>query len=201
MPSVTIFHGPFDAHPTTSASWTGARQAANRWPGHQAIGVELSRDLDVQAVLRSYGDLLTRPLVAHLATVRPDGSPQVSPVWVRWDGTYLWLTMTTTRQRYRNITSHPSVAMSIIDPDDPYRYLEVRGRTERIDADPEAAEFLHLASRYGLTIDAAPRDAPQRLAVAVRPTAASHQAGLPGSFRSRPPKTRNRHGEHDHDMH
>lgn len=165
----------------------------------------MSRDMHLRAALRGYDDLLTRPLVAHLATVRPDGSPQVNPVWFRWDGTYLWLTMTSTRQRYRNMSAHPSVAVSIVDPDDPYRYLEVRGHIERMDADPEATEFLRLARRYGLAIDATPQDAPQRLAVTIRPTAASHQPGLPGSLRSSPapsmpPAQRNRSCEHDKDV-
>jgi PPOX class probable F420-dependent enzyme len=144
----------------------------------------MNRECELQAALRDYDDLLTRPLIAPLATVRPDGSPQVNPVWLRWDGNDLWMTMTTTRQRYRNIASHPTVAISIVDPDDPYRYLAVRGRIERMDADPEATEFLRLANRYGLAVDV-PRDAPMRLAVAIQPTAASHQRGLPRSLRDR----------------
>ena len=47
-------------------------------------------------------DLLERPLYAHLATVRPDGTPQVNPTWVRFDGEYLWLTATTSRRKHRN---------------------------------------------------------------------------------------------------
>ena len=71
-------------------------------------------------------DLLERPLYAHLATVRPDGTPQVNPTWFRFDGQYLWLTTTNRRQKNRNWQRQPAVALSIADPDRPSRYLEKR---------------------------------------------------------------------------
>jgi PPOX class probable F420-dependent enzyme len=94
---------------------------------------------------------------------------QVNPTWVRFDGTYLWLTATTRRQKTRNWQIQPAVALSILDPDLPSRYLEIRGRVERIVADPEAAEFLRLADRYGMEHPGPPADAPDRIAVAIRP--------------------------------
>jgi PPOX class probable F420-dependent enzyme len=110
-----------------------------------------------------------RPLYSHLATVRPDGTPQVNPTWVRFDGTYLWLTTTTVRAKNRNWQAQPAVALSIIDPDRPYRYLEIRGRVERVVPDPEAAEFLRLAERYDMEQPGPPPDAADRIAVAIRP--------------------------------
>src|SRR5258707_3092152 len=82
-------------------------------------------------------DLLERPLYAHLATTRPDGTVQVNPMWFDWDGELLRFTHTTKRQKYRNVTTHPQVAMSIVDPDNPFKYLEVRGDVERIVPDPK----------------------------------------------------------------
>lgn len=70
--------------------------------------------------------------------------------WFRFDGEYLWLTTTTRRQKNRNWRVQPAVALSITDPDRPYRYLEVRGRVARIVPDPEGAEFVRLAERYGM---------------------------------------------------
>ena len=78
------------------------------------------------AVPAGYDDLLERPLYGHLATTRPDGSVQVSPMWFDWDGELLRFAHTTKRQKYRNVQRNPRVAMSISDPDNPYRYLEVR---------------------------------------------------------------------------
>ncbi|QYN38625.1 PPOX class F420-dependent oxidoreductase [Pseudonocardia sp. DSM 110487] len=122
-----------------------------------------------------YEDLLTRPLFGHLATVRPDGTPQANPMWFSWDGEFLRFTNTTTRQKYRNVTAEPRIAMSVNDPDKPYRYLEVRGTVERIDPDPGAAFFAELAKRYGLELDGPPGDAAHRVVIVVRPEAVSYQ--------------------------
>jgi PPOX class probable F420-dependent enzyme len=121
-----------------------------------------------QVIPGSLADLLERPLYAHLATVRPDGTPQVNPTWVRFDGEYLWLTTTTRRQKNRNWQVQPAVALSITDLGRPYRYLEIRGRVERIVPDPDGAEFVRLAERYGLA-QGPPEDAADRIAVAIRP--------------------------------
>ena len=121
-----------------------------------------------QVIPGPLADLLDRPLYAHLATVRPDGTPQVNPTWFRFDGEYLWLTTTSKRQKNRNWRAQPAVALSITDPDDPGRYLEVRGRVERIVPDPGGAEFVRLAERYGEP-QGPPADAADRIAVAIRP--------------------------------
>jgi PPOX class probable F420-dependent enzyme len=114
-------------------------------------------------------DLLERPLFVHLATTRPDGAPQVNPMWFVWDGEFIWFTHTSARQKYRNITHEPRVAISIIDPDQPYRYTEVRGVVDHIEADPEAKMYQRLSERYE-GVARIPGDAPDRVAIAVRPT-------------------------------
>jgi PPOX class probable F420-dependent enzyme len=106
--------------------------------------------------------------VIRRSTVRPDGTPQVNPTWFRFDGEHLWLTTTTKRQKNRNWRVQPAVALSIADPDRPYRYLEIRGWAEWIVLDPEGAEFVRLAERYGLP-QGRPPDAADRIAVAIRP--------------------------------
>jgi PPOX class probable F420-dependent enzyme len=120
-------------------------------------------------------DLLERPLYGHLATIRPDNTAQVNPMWFVWDGEFLKFTNTSVRQKYRNIAHNPSVAMSVHDPDRPYRYLEVRGLVERIEPDPEARFYLELAVRYGMPSPEAPPDARHRVVYHVRPTAISRQ--------------------------
>lgn len=118
-------------------------------------------------------DLLERPLYGHLATVRPDGTPQVNPMWFEWDGEVLRFTHTTQRQKYRNLKANPAVAISVIDPDNPYRYLEVRGIVEDEVPDPEATFYLHLNDRYDGPLTGTPADAPYRVIFVVRPTAIS----------------------------
>lgn len=115
-------------------------------------------------------DLLERPLYGHLGTVRPDGTPQVNPMWFRWDGEHIYFTHTTGRRKYRNLQTNPNVALSITDPENPYRYLEVRGAVERIEPDPTGAFYVQLAERYGRPMDAPPPDAPNRVILVMRPT-------------------------------
>jgi PPOX class probable F420-dependent enzyme len=122
-----------------------------------------------------YEHLLDLPLYGHLATVRPDGTPQVNPMWFAWDGELLRFTHTTKRQKYRNIAAQPAVAMSVSDPDNPYRYLEVRGVVEEIVPDPTGAFYLHLNDRYSGPLTEAPADAKDRVIVVVRPTGFSQQ--------------------------
>jgi PPOX class probable F420-dependent enzyme len=127
-----------------------------------------SNDGPHQVIPASLADLVERPLYAHLATVRPDGTPQVNPTWFRFDGEYVWLTATSKRQKHRNWQVQPAVALSITDPEKPWRYLEIRGLVERIIPDPEAMEFVRLAERYGMP-QPPPPDAADRIAVAIRP--------------------------------
>ena len=124
----------------------------------------------------NYRQLLGRPLNAHLATVRPDGTPQVNPMWFKWDGKFLYFTHTTTRQKYRNVSHEPNVSISIADPSDALRYLEVRGVLERVDADSEGEFFMELADLYDAPFAGKPpRDANSRVILVVRPTATSRQ--------------------------
>ena len=119
-------------------------------------------------------DLLERRLYAHLATTRPDGTVQVSPMWFDWDGERLRFSTTTTRQKYRNVQSHPHVAASISDPENPYRFLEVRGVVEEIEPDPAAEGYMRINNRYGRPFsDQAPPDATDRVVIVVRPTGSS----------------------------
>jgi PPOX class probable F420-dependent enzyme len=127
------------------------------------------------AIPDGYESLLERPLYGHLATTRPDGRAQVNPMWFDWDGEKLFFTHTTKRQKYRNITANPNVAMSISDPDNPYRYLEVRGVVEEIVPDPTGKFYLHLNDRYSGPLTEAGQDKADRVILVVRPTAFSKQ--------------------------
>jgi len=127
--------------------------------------------MTVPVVPESHIDLLTRPLIAHLGTVRPDGSPQVNPMYFLWDGTYLRFTHTSTRQKYRNVQADPRVSVCIEDPDQRPRFIELRGRVERMEPDPDAAFFAELAKRYSMG-HVSPPDAPVRVVMCVRPETA-----------------------------
>ncbi len=99
------------------------------------------------AVPASHADILEKLGFAHVATIGSDGSPQSSPVWFRWDGAVLSFSTTKPRQKYRNLVADPRVAMTILDPDDPYRHIEIRGVVE-IEEDPDGSLIHELAKRY-----------------------------------------------------
>jgi PPOX class probable F420-dependent enzyme len=108
-------------------------------------------------------DLLQRPLFASLGTVRPDNTVQVNPMWFDYDGETLRFTHTINRAKYRNLRQNPSMSLMIFDPDDPQRYLELRGKLSQVIPDPEGDYFVHLGRRYGNPDQAPPPDKADRV--------------------------------------
>ena len=97
---------------------------------------------------QSHVDLLTKKSMAHLVTLLPDGKPQSTPVWVDYDGKYVLINTAVGRLKDKNMQRDPRVAFSITDPENPYRYLEVRGRVvERTKAGADQ-HIDALAKRY-----------------------------------------------------
>ena len=91
------------------------------------------------AIPDSFRDLFDKKVFAHLATVMPDGRPQVTPVWCDLDGGVVRINTAIDRQKDRNLVRDGRVALSLIDPENPYRYLEVRGRVaERTEVGADA---------------------------------------------------------------
>ena len=118
----------------------------------------------------SHADILEQPVLAHVATVGPDGEPQNNPVWFGWDGENVLFSQTTQRQKYRNVQDEPRIALSLVDANNPYRYLEIRGEVARIDPDPDNAFINSMAKKY-MDQDVYPWHQPgdERVVVVVRP--------------------------------
>lgn len=93
-------------------------------------------------------DILESTALAHVATVGPKGEPQSNPVWFGFDGEYIKFSQTKTRQKYKNVGREPRIALSILDLENPYRYLEVRGEVERIEDDPDNDFINEMAKKY-----------------------------------------------------
>ena len=85
-----------------------------------------------QAIPEKYRDLFQKRAFASLGTLMPDGSPQVTPVWCDFDGEYVIFNSAKGRQKDRNVRRDPRVALAIMDPENPYRYLEIRGHVVEI---------------------------------------------------------------------
>jgi PPOX class probable F420-dependent enzyme len=96
----------------------------------------------------SHADLLTKPTFAHLATVNADGSPQVTPVWVDFDGTNVIINTARGRVKAKNIARQPRVALAIGDPENPYRYLGIQGRVVEMTENGGDAHIDKLARKY-----------------------------------------------------
>jgi PPOX class probable F420-dependent enzyme len=85
---------------------------------------------------------------AHLATLNPDGSPQVTPVWVEFDGTHVVVNSEKTRRKVKNLERDPRVALSIANGDNPYQYIEIRGKVVEITTEGGAEGIDRLAKKY-----------------------------------------------------
>jgi PPOX class probable F420-dependent enzyme len=93
-------------------------------------------------------DLFKKKAFAHLATLMPNGEPQVTPVWVDYDGERVVINTAEGRQKDKNLQRDGRVSLSITDPDNPYRYLEVRGRVSERTTSGADAHIDKMAKKY-----------------------------------------------------
>ena len=97
---------------------------------------------------KAYLDLFSKPAFAHLVTLMPDGSPQVTPVWVDLDGNTVIVNTAKGRLKDRNMKRDPRVALAVSDPANPYRYVQVRGRVSGITENGGDAHIDKMAKKY-----------------------------------------------------
>jgi len=97
----------------------------------------------------NYLDLLTKKIsFANVATVLKDGSPQVTPVWFDYTGGKIRINTARGRVKARTLKQGTRVAMSIMDPDNPYRYMQIRGRVASVTENGANAHIDSLAKKY-----------------------------------------------------
>jgi PPOX class probable F420-dependent enzyme len=111
-----------------------------------------------------YLDLFQKKAFANLATLNSDGSPQVTPVWVDFDGQHILVNSAKGRRKDKNMREHPRVALSIQDPDNPYRYLEVRGPVDEI-TEAGASEHIDKMAKKYIGVDKYPNRQPGEVRV------------------------------------
>jgi PPOX class probable F420-dependent enzyme len=100
------------------------------------------------AIPEKYLDLFNKRAFANLATLMPSGSPQVTPVWCDWDGSHVLVNTAAGRQKDRNMSRDPRVSLSILDPENHYRYVEIRGRVVERTQQGAAAHIDKMAKKY-----------------------------------------------------
>jgi PPOX class probable F420-dependent enzyme len=95
-----------------------------------------------------YADIFQKKAFGAFTTLMPDGSPQTTPVWVDYRDDEIWVNSALGRQKDKNVRRDPRVAIAVIDPDDPYRYVEVRGSVREITEDGADAHIDKMAQKY-----------------------------------------------------
>src|SRR3954451_21430391 len=97
----------------------------------------------------THSDLVTtKPAFANVATLNTDGSPQVTPVWVDFDGTHVIINTAKGRMKAKNLEREPRVAISVSDPANPYRYLGIQGHVVEMTEAGGDAHIDKMAKKY-----------------------------------------------------
>ena len=119
------------------------------------------------AIPQSYRDLFDKKSFAHIATIGSDGTPQVTPVWVDYDGTHIRFNTARGRVKTKNLERNPRVALSVQDPENPYRYVQVKGRVTEM-TEKGADEHIDALAKKYLGQDRYPYRRPGEVRVTVK---------------------------------
>lgn len=132
----------------------------------------------MESIPDDYLDLFEKATFAHIATLLPDGSPHVTPVWIDYDPDTERLLVNTERDRrkVKNVRNDPRAGVSMSDPDNPYRMLSVTGEVEEITTDGAREHIDELAMRYMGEEEYPNPIQSERVLLAIRPDRVSHQA-------------------------
>ncbi|MEO1060100.1 MAG: PPOX class F420-dependent oxidoreductase [Actinomycetota bacterium] len=117
----------------------------------------------------SHRDLIEGTHTAAIVTIGPDGRPQTSAVWYLYRDGRLQVSITTDRQKYRNLVARPAVGFFVLDPSDTWRYLEIRGDAT-IEPDPEQAMVVAIVEKHGGDPAVYVRPENERVVVTIHPT-------------------------------
>lgn len=96
----------------------------------------------------NFKDLFAKKSFAHLATNMHDGRPQVTPVWIDFDGAHILVNSATGRVKDKNLRRDGRVALSILDPDNPYRYISILGEVVEVTQTGADEHIDKLAQKY-----------------------------------------------------
>ena len=118
----------------------------------------------------SYKDLFQKRAFGSFTTLMPDGSPQTTPVWVDFENGKVLVNTALGRQKDKNVRRDPRVTVTLIDPDNPYRYLEIRGRVNEVTQNGAGKHIDKMAKKY-LDKDKYPfaRPGEQRVLIKITP--------------------------------
>jgi PPOX class probable F420-dependent enzyme len=116
--------------------------------------------------------------LAHIATIGPDGGPQSSPVWFDWDNDQLRVSLYDSSQKMKNLKRNPRLSVSIVDPANAYRYIEIRGLAVLFEPDTGLEFITRMAGKY-LGLDYYPwhEEGQVEVKVTIKPTRITGMSG------------------------
>lgn len=97
---------------------------------------------------KSHLDLVERPIFGVFTTISPQGNPENTIVWFSWDGQYILVNTADGRRKLKNVRANPKVALTVLDPDNAFRWLDVRGEVVEIVEDVGYKNINAHARRY-----------------------------------------------------
>jgi PPOX class probable F420-dependent enzyme len=120
-----------------------------------------------QAIPSGFRKLLGEPAFCQLATLMPDGSPQITQVWVETDGEHVLINTFEGSQKEKNIRRDPRVAVNVVDPANAWRLAMVRGRVEEVTTEGAVEQIDRLAKKY-IGTDTYPFHRPNRIRTTIK---------------------------------
>jgi PPOX class probable F420-dependent enzyme len=123
-----------------------------------------------QSLTEGAKELLREPVLAHIATIDPEGRPNISPVWVDLEGDDVVFNTAEGRVKTKNLRSNPNVAVSIVDPQDPHRVIALRGTVAEMTHEGADEHIDFLAKKYlGVEEFQDRTEGQQRVKIRIRP--------------------------------
>lgn len=116
----------------------------------------------------SHSDIIERSQIVTMATLGPHGEPHVTAMWFLWEDGTLQISLNTERQKSKNLMRDPRVSAFFVDPENPYRTIEIRGRAE-IATDDDYTLADRVGAKYGADLRDMDRAGGTRIAVTIVP--------------------------------
>jgi PPOX class probable F420-dependent enzyme len=123
--------------------------AESNWLFFSPAFAEFSQESIMSAKIpENFMDLFQKKAFGSLSTLMPDGSPQTNPVWVDYDNGEVWVNTAVGRLKDRNMKRDPRVSVAVIDPDNPYRFVEIRGKVRQVTQEGATQHIDKMAKKY-----------------------------------------------------
>ena len=143
--------GKLDGSDIATSSASTSAESTARILGMAKPGGWVEREEDtkeVHVLTEEQKRFFMKPNFGHLATLEPDGSPQVTPVWVDVDDQYILVNSAVGRRKVRNVERDPRVSLEVVEQENPYSMLSLKGKVVEMTTDGADAHIDAMAKKY-----------------------------------------------------